>query len=114
MLVDEAQDYAGSRAGSGFDFEVRLCIVPQALKNKRAELAFDRPRASFRESNSIVRNDDAIVVFILVQASNDERTISTTIERVLERVGKQLIDDETNWHRNIDRCRGVIDFEVES
>ena len=114
MLVDEAQDYSGSRAGSAFDLEVRFCVVPQALNDKRAELAFDRPRASFRKANSVVRNDDAIVALVLVKASNYERAASSTIECVLERIGQQFIDDKTNWHRDIDRRRGIIDFDVES
>ncbi|MET4205134.1 hypothetical protein ABIB96_009179 [Bradyrhizobium sp. LA3.X] len=78
-------------AGRGLDIEVRFRIFLQRLNNKCADLSRNRPANAFRQSNSIVRDEDAIPVVAPAQTFDRDHALFATIECTFEGVGQDFI-----------------------
>src|SRR5215216_659228 len=109
-LVDEADRDPGALPGSGFDIEIRLRVLAQTLHHEGAELAGHRPRCPGRKAHPIIRDDNSIFVSTLVQAFESDDAIAPPIERILEGVRQELVDEKTDRHGNIDRNGSVLDL----
>src|SRR3954453_14332198 len=74
------------------DLEVRRYVLSQALKDERAELALNWPRAVLGQADAVVGPHDPVAVFALTQASNGDDAGLLPAEGVLECIGQEFVD----------------------
>ena len=101
-------------------FPIALCtdgglhVLSQGLKNERAELAWNGPRAILGQTDAIVGHHNLVMVFVTLQALNRDDAALAAGEGILECIGEQFVDEGTDRHRDVDRSGSVVDLEVES
>ena len=109
----EADRHAHAFPGSALHIDGGLHVLSQGLKNERAELAWNWPRAILGQADAIVGHHNLVMVFVTLQASNRNDAALAAGEGILECIGEQFVDEETDRHRDVDGSGSVVDLEVE-
>ena len=112
-LRNEVDRHAGAFARGTLDVDVGRGILAQDLQHERANLSRNRPRSALGQTDSIICDDDPAAFVILLQAFEGDHASSAPVEGVLESIGHEFIDQKTNGHSDVERCRCDIDFEIE-
>ena len=66
------------------------------------------------QADAIVGHHNLVMVFVTLQASNRDDAALAAGEGILESIGEQFVDEETDRHRDVDGSGSLVDLEVES
>src|SRR6185312_6036236 len=111
--VRKSHRHFDALVGSGFNLDLSAGVLAESLNDECAHLSRNGPHKTRKQADTIVSNHDGVAV-LLVKTFDTDQPGAAVRESVFEGVGDELIDEQADRERYVDRDRRIIHFQIET